>query len=575
MSGDRGIEELIASVNAASEGAVNVDEVKRRLGGRAEDEGTPLGFIDAAFMYRERRGGSGYEYFDSLFQIGDEAIPPVPVEMPAEVQDVWAAVAAGSIHPIVRARLHDLCFVARHGEGRDHAHEAVGAYLKLADRYPADSAEETFRINVALGATKYISRALDLARRTRQDELAGSVLETGIRLARISLADPASGPGVVLGLLRPLSSDPECPSEVDDLLDAARDQYQYDVWNTMSTIEVQLGRHGLDNAGRESLHRQQVNALMSAADNEQPVIALMHLQEAIQLAEKQNLADLKATAIRKLQDLSKTDLGLTSRVTTSKLGGDQVDRWLEQFIDSPTWQEAIMTLLGAGAPTGRVEMNQAMAARMPEIAPLATSLPTMHIGPGGLPSHTSSGDDPSHLLATVEMHNLQMYGPLTILALRAIGEKWGPVDVSEAAEFFSRAAHVPEDVGRSLARALNRHFAQDFEGSAFTALPKIERIARELSMTLGIVVYRPPAPPRPGVFVGLGDLVGALEDYGLDPSWARFLLMVFARQEGMNLRNEVLHGSIVDLGEDSSALVLIASLYLALALGAAPAEEPS
>ena len=63
--------------------------------------------------------------------------------MSADVAEIWEAVAYGATEAIVKARLHDLCFVVRHGDVGAHARIAIEAYLELAERYPSSSEDQT------------------------------------------------------------------------------------------------------------------------------------------------------------------------------------------------------------------------------------------------------------------------------------------------------------------------------------------------------------------------------------------------------------------------------------------------
>jgi hypothetical protein len=149
-------------------------------------------------------------------------------------------------------------------------------------------------------------------------------------------------------------------------------------------------------------------------------------------------------------------------------------------------------------------------------------------------------------------------------ALRRIEEKWGPIEASEWAAFIGQRSHVPAGVADALGRSVERYFGGDPEGSAFTAVPRIERLAREILLELGVGVFRPPRGSEPGVYPGLGSLLATLVEQGLDPSWARFLSTFLSRQEGLNLRNELSHGSMDDVAEGQAGLILIAALYLAV-----------
>jgi hypothetical protein len=64
-----------------------------------------------------------------------------------------------------------------------------------------------------------------------------------------------------------------------------------------------------------------------------------------------------------------------------------------------------------------------------------------------------------------------------------------------------------------------------------------------------------------------------LEERGFDESWARFLATFFTRQEGMNYRNELLHGSVDEVSEGTATIVLIAVLFMAIGLGLGPPEN--
>ncbi len=561
---DGEMNDLVARVNAASVDALDTHEVQKRLGAGDDDRSSPPAAIDMALTYYEKHNVRGLDYFGPMFESEDHAYPARPEDMPIEITDVWEAVAIGATEAIVKSRLHDLCFVIRHGNVGAHARIAIESYLELAERYPSSSNDPTHRLHVAVNATHYIRRALGLARLIRDDNLAARVMEVGVALSRRAIDDPTSGAGVVLGLIAPLAEDRDCPLQVDGLLAEARDRYRGDVWNTMSTIGLQLKRSAGDDDSTTALQREEVQALISAANDSEPLPAMLHLQNAAELATSYGLQDLRDEAARKSQELSHEDLGLTRHEHSVALDGERVRALIDNVVNQPTWQKALEELLFWGAPTGRVEENRAVAATIPSIAPLATAFSSTRIGADGQLAFTVPGNDPAHLLAEQELRTLQIYGHLWAQALHELGKEWGAIDLDELAAFFGRAGHVPDDVARAIGRSLNRHFAGDPEGAAFTVLPKVERIARELALALGEVVSRPPNSSTPRIYKGLGKLIDILTDRGLDESWYRFIATYLARQDGINLRNDALHGAITDIDEVHSALVLVAVLYLCI-----------
>lgn len=561
---DGEINSLVARVNAASIGALDTHEVQKRLGAGDDDRTSPLVAIDMTLTYYEKHDGRGLDHFAPMFQSEDHTYPALPAEMPTDVTDVWETVANGATEAIMKSRLHDLCFVVRHGDVGAHARIAIEAYLELAERYPSSSHDPAHILHVAVNATHYIPRALELARLIRDDGLAIRVMDVGAALARRALDDPASGAGVVLGLMAPLVKDRECPAVVDDLLAEAREKYREDVWNTMSTIGLQITRSAGDGDRTTQLRREEVHALITAADDSEPLPAMLHLQNAAELATSYGLQDLRDAAARKLQELSRTDLGLKRHEFSVTLDGEKVRALIENVVNQPTWQEGLEELLTWGAPTGRVEENRAVAATIPDIAPLATAFPSTRIGADGLPAFTVAGNDLPHLLAEQELRTLQLYGHLWAQALHELGRRWGAIDLDELAAFFGREDHVPDDVARAIGRSLNRHLTGDLEGAVFTVLPKVERITRELALALGEVIYRPPSSSSPKLYKGLGTLIDILAVRGLDESWSRFILTFLARQDGVNLRNDALHGAIANVDEVHSALVMVSVLYLCI-----------
>jgi hypothetical protein len=561
---DDEINELIARVNAASTEAVVTYEVQQRLGAGNDDRTSLAAAIDMALAYYEKRDGSGLDHFGPAFESEDYVYPTRPSEMPTAVTDVWEAVSNGATEAIVSARLHDLCFICRLGDVGAHARSAIAAYVELAERYPSSSEDQAHVLHIAVNATHYIGRALELARLIRDDYLAVRVMDVGAALARLAIDDPASGVGVVLGLIAPLVKDRDCPPAVDGILDEARERYREDVWNTMSTISLQITRSAGDSDRTTALRREEVQALISAADDAAPLPALLHLQNAAELATTYGLQDLRDEAARKSQNLAGADLGLTRHEFSVTIDGERARALVDNVVNQPTWQEAIELLLSWGAPTGRVETNRAAAAAAPSIAPLSTAFPSTRIGVDGLLAFTVPGSDPDHLLAQQELRKLQIFGHLWAQALHELGEKYGSIDLDELTCFIGRASHVPDDVARTIGRSLNRHFAGDPEAAAFTVLPKVERIARELARALGEVIYRPPSSSSPRMYKGLGKLIDILSDRGLDKSWYRFIRTFLAHQDGVNLRNEVLHGAITDVDEVHSALVLVSVLYLCI-----------
>jgi hypothetical protein len=97
--------------------------------------------------------------------------------------------------------------------------------------------------------------------------------------------------------------------------------------------------------------------------------------------------------------------------------------------------------------------------------------------------------------------------------------------------------------------------------------PKVERLARELLLAGRVAVFRVPMGDRAGQYPGLGAMLSTLLERGVDESWIRFIDTLLSRQEGLNFRNELCHGSVDDPAPAVAGLVIVAMMYLAHGVG--------
>jgi hypothetical protein len=203
IDGPDALQSYVERVDRACVGAVSCSKASGQLGPADEADAVVVVLKMALDYHHATEGGP----FIPMFETDGGSYPPPARELSPPAHEVWHEVAAEAHSPLARARLHDLCFEVRHCNARDHAAAAITAYLELAQRYPLDAEDESDRLYVALMAGRFVGRALDLARSTGQHDKVAEIHEAGMRLARVTLGDGSVGPGVVLGLLRPLSAD--------------------------------------------------------------------------------------------------------------------------------------------------------------------------------------------------------------------------------------------------------------------------------------------------------------------------------------------------------------------------------
>lgn len=564
---------LAARIDAAASEAADPHEVSVRLGLTEDEKRGPLGSVAMAFDYLLGiHGGAG---FGPMIEMnGGRRYPPDLKSVPPEVRGLWLATSQQVSAPLARARLHDLCFTGGSGNRGQAARAAAEAYLQVAagladrDGPPADPGR-------ALGRVTSLQRALTLARKARDETLAGRAIGDALTAAGKSLSDGDAKPGVVLRLLQILATDRHPPAELDRLLAEARVRYRADARHSAAVIGFQMKRAGPDSQVRAALQQEVVQLWIAEADRTSGLIRMRHLETAIKLARDYGLPELASDATAKMQALRPDDLGLTHQTFSLAIPDHAMEEYFSAFTTAPSWEVSLALLISSDPPSGNISTNREQAAQTARDAPLYAAMPKTRVGGDGLPRFTASTEEQraEWLLAEHEVLLLSMRAALIAEILRRVWSKWGPISEGDVTAYLGQRTHVPEPLAAILARGFVRHFTGDFEGSTYTIMPKIEALVRSVVLACGLPVYRTQREKSPGQYPGLGALLPELRKAGLDESWFRFLHTYLASTSGTNTRNELLHGFVGEITEPASALILIAALYLAVGIGLAePAD---
>ncbi len=219
-----------------------------------------------------------------------------------------------------------------------------------------------------------------------------------------------------------------------------------------------------------------------------------------------------------------------------------------------------------GPPTGDATENRKAADHLMKTSLSAVFAPAMY-GGDGLPRFAPQTDEErgDYFLTQQETFHLQLQSPLVAEALMRIPSSHGIPSQPELAAHFARNPLISETLAFSLARALLRWWAGDHEGAALAAAARTETLARELLLARNRPLYRLQREQKPGQYPGLGYLLSALADEGLiDDSWYRYLRTALAGPAGWNLRNELDHGFLDDVGAVPAAVMLQCAAHLAI-----------
>lgn len=484
---------------------------------------------------------------------------------PADVEDaawaVWDAVASRATHPRVRSALHDLLFWGRCGDVGNHAREAAQAYVELIPQ-----AESIAKVDAA-------RRAFTLIRLAGLDELRDDAVEEALQAVEDVLTESETPkPGVSLGTLEVLADHQVEDERIDNLLQRCRDAYP-SAWNTTSTIGLQRKR-AVNEDERRDLDRQEVQAWIDEAAASEPLAALVHYERAANLAADRGLTDLRDEAVRQLQQISPADLPLQRITSSVEIPGEQIEQHIEELVgDDSSWWNVMVRIISQGPPSGRIEQNQAQAARHAEEFPLQNLLPSVRLGVDGLPRYQAETDAEreDEALARVEVMSTQLLTQFAAEALERASDRYGSATESLIAGELATNTPVDDGTAAAIGRVVARFEQRDYEAACFTALPLVERLTRNLLLAIDAPVYRTQRQRTPGQYPGLGTLLHELSSRGLDPSWHRYLHTLLTSPVGLNFRNEALHGFVDQVDRETTVAVLIALFYLTF-LEIAPAD---
>ncbi|MGC8628174.1 MAG: hypothetical protein ACP5VR_11635 [Acidimicrobiales bacterium] len=212
---DAELKELVERLDAAAAGVKDTYGLVARIGLTDEDRQGPMGALVMAFQYNQSHNlKPGKAYFTKLLGYEDGSqYPPELLAVPDEVATLWDRGSVVASAPLVKARLHDLCFEGRWGSVGDHARLAGEAYLELADEVAPGETSDQLQAVRALRQCEALRRARVLARLTGQADLGQRAAKAIIDALRDALgAEPLDvgrgRPWVCWRLVDPVSNQP-------------------------------------------------------------------------------------------------------------------------------------------------------------------------------------------------------------------------------------------------------------------------------------------------------------------------------------------------------------------------------
>jgi hypothetical protein len=548
--------EIAAIVDEACAGGEAYFDIGGRLQNLAgePDPANPLAPFVLAFHYDliEKRSERRDEYgpYAPVVESDSHAWPPRLENLPEASKNAWAEVVPLVTAPAAAARLHDLLWVARHGQAAyRHAQAAADAYCRQADTW------------VDLAAAECLIRALELALETNDTVRVDAVATKIATTAAAALAAGPEKPGVSLRLIEALIDTPTPLAEVDTLLDAAALVYAANAHISDTVADLRVGRT-TDQAAISALRREQLGHWFAEAERAGGLVAIAHLQHGLELAVTHGLSAEADDFRRALQALDR-DASQFERFEVEAAIDPAVIEGLLASLVVDDWTTSLQSFGATGPPTGDSADNERLVEQLMRDYPLSYLFGRVMLGPENTVIKNIAGHEAQFAaqLTAHERQQIEFWGRIAAEGLRRIAERHGRPSRAELISYFAGGVVSPE-CADAFARGIELYLDERYDECALVVVPRIEAAVRELARGAGLVVIREPRGEKSGGVRSLGEVLRSLRPF-LDESWWRYLWNTLADPLGLNLRNRLAHG-LSGGGPTTSALLLHIACFLPL-----------
>lgn len=494
---------------------------------------------------------------------GEHAYPARIHEVAASEVRLWREAVGYVRNPAARARLYDLLYVRAEPPRPHFALMAARAYLDAVD----------LTAELSMSTTEMLMRAWDISRRMSLWDLHQEAHTAMAMAAQTEIRQGGYSPGAVLPLIsaicsRPTKRQPQAATTLpagspttEQLIRMAIGKYKAE--HILAELFGYLRKLTSDKEQRQLLGRQEADELLSLARHQQGLARQAALEATIRRSRELGCPDIGDEATRLLQQMRHSDLDLKPLSTEVILPRDWHERFVEQFTRPRDWRTGLRFFMQTDAPTGSYAdlERQEESTRGTSFTRLITRVT---LTGEGLPRVTSSTPEAEQAaeIAWLAGFPAAQHGILLAEALHAVRLRYGEISHADLTEFLSRSGQVDPNMARILAYGFLHFWAGDMLACIHVVVPQIENAARALLLELDEAVYRVQVGQDPGGYIGLHNLLEALEPLGLDRDWAYYLRWLLIAPGGPNLRNDVAHGLMLDATPPWAAHALRAAALL-------------
>ena len=553
---------MVEALEAAAQGASDWGEIATALEARKLEKDDPLRKLAYAFHYvyvsesshesRERYGpyGPHVEWTDGT------VYPPPVSTLGDDTLVLYDAILRSVTHPLMCSRLADLLWVRKWSGRPDlYARQAIHAYMELA---PAEKLE--FKNVQAL------QRALALAREINEAATEEQIISATLVSISQELAQTDLRPGISLTLMEGLMRLPKAriPDEIDQLMELALRVYRDNPWIVETVYELKVQR--LAPEQQKDLRRAQVNIWVENAENgtTKGIARLGDLQHALELARNYGLDELTEQIRHKIQSIPDEELDLQTISAKVAMPADEVERFLNTFVDEKGWRESLIRFGAYGPPSGQYAKNVEIVERLAQEHPLQFLVAGFVYQENNVLIRAGKDEDENKKIAVSQQESIGIgvFGRFAPEIVRRIVNRHGLPSVDQLTEFFTSAL-IPKDIAENVALAVDWYNKGEYDVSAHLLVPRLEAVFRRMARRIGIVIIREPIGVKLGGVVPLGSLLSQMTDR-MDESWRRYFYNALADPIGMNLRNRISHGLLAEATREDACVLLHIACHLSL-----------
>ncbi len=502
------------------------------------------------------------EGFVPLFESQGRVFPPYIRTVPEGTLGIWATIAEGITAPVVAARLHDLLWTRRRGEQPfQHALKAVDAYLAAA----ATPGCPDYCVN------QYFERSLELAALLNARDATHRIADGVAKALRAALEEETFRPECLeyLRFLAVVAAEarPEDFSLLLSRTERALGDASVDTKAYFLDIHAQAG---LDDGARTEIQRQKAILFRDYARTQEGMLKTFWLQKALGEATQAGSVSLANEARRLLQEHDPSD-DMQEIESQISLPSREVDRLIEGIVGDDDISGALGRLGLVGPLAGRTEDATRQAGELAQQHPIRFLASRVVFHELGFPISRLATDEDKLLYEQMQVgvQHALLSAALAGHALGQIQAKYAPT-TEELRDLFNQGAVKPHQAD-AFARGFEHYLAGQWDECVHVVLPRIEAVLRQLLQWAGGVVYHEEGGGQRGRMKTLGPVLDNLRPV-MEHDWLVSLRIVLAEPLGLNLRNDYLHGLVVEPRKDHATLVLLIASYLRL-LGVAESSR--